>query len=795
MNVCIQQKEYYKVIVLLFCLLFINNAVNAATIKSNNVTGNWSATATWNGGVVPTTGDSVVITGASAIVTVDVNATVKSVYINTNATGCFVVASGITLTITGTIDCTTITKSIFKNSAGTFLFTGSSSTNVVSSNMPSDQCYFSNITFDPGVGVTLNVNGIVETKAGTLLVNSGTVNFNLDIRCNPETADANTNTITIAAGATANLVGSSSRIRGTSTSTTYYDGNLNIYGNLTAGTSSYINVVGTITIGASGVFKTSYAGTNGWWNTTKTPGAVNVTSGGTINFSGVSQIIPIYNYQNLILSGTGTMTVAASPLTVGGNLTINSGDSLVASAGAQITVSGSTTVNGVFQLNGSSSSQATFIDNGTISGTGTFNMQRYFVGAGGGTPSDRAYYVSSPLASATSNVFTATTNDLWSYSEAGFAFTQISNNVTSLGVMGGYATRMGTSGTVTFTGGAFNTGTISNSSLSRTGTSNGKRGYNLVGNPYPSYVSWDAASTTNLSTTLWYRTVNGSDVMLFDTYNSSGDIGTNNNGSGAVTRYIAPMQAFWVRVSADGQTGTLSFANANRSHQSSIALLAAEPQQLVRLQISDGSSKDEAIVNFNGDALNGLDNFDSEKMFASGIPQVYTNVGQTDLVINGLTDVESNPIVPLIIQVPSAGQYSFNATQVAGFDNQKAYLQDQISGTIQDLSVNPNYTFTTTSGTTTDRFNLLFGEAVATSVINATKNKFNVYQNNGNIIVNAGNNNTGVIRIYDINGKEMFNQNIINPVTSINLEISEGLYFVSLQGQEGLSTQKIVITK
>lgn len=64
----------------LFYILLLTTVVsvcNAATIISNN-SGNWSSTSSWQGGTIPTAGDSVVITNWHTI-TIDQNVSVKSI--------------------------------------------------------------------------------------------------------------------------------------------------------------------------------------------------------------------------------------------------------------------------------------------------------------------------------------------------------------------------------------------------------------------------------------------------------------------------------------------------------------------------------------------------------------------------------------------------------------------------------------------------------------------------------------------------------------------------------------------
>ena len=123
---------------------------------------------------------------------------------------------------------------------------------------------------------------------------------------------------------------------------------------------------------------------------------------------------------------------------------------------------------------------------------------------------------------------------------------EITNDGVTLVPGRGYYCQATANTTVSFAGSSINNGAMTISNLSRSSGINFE-GFNLVSNPYPSYLDWDAVTKTNVGNTMWYRTNDGSN-MVFDTYVAgSGGIGTNLGGS-SVTKFIPPMQSFWVRV-------------------------------------------------------------------------------------------------------------------------------------------------------------------------------------------------------------------------------------------------------
>ncbi|NVO01348.1 MAG: gliding motility-associated C-terminal domain-containing protein [Bacteroidetes bacterium] len=162
----------------LFCLIFTN--IRAALINSNVVTGNWSSTSSWVGGVVPTVNDTVVIV-ANSVITVD-NNTCTAYKARINNLGTLNCSSNtlrlgggsVTITVLGTPytyigngSLTINTGGIFNLNTGTLKLTGN---------------FITNGTFNCGTGTVVfdtknAVIGISGTKAPTFynLVNSDSV--------------------------------------------------------------------------------------------------------------------------------------------------------------------------------------------------------------------------------------------------------------------------------------------------------------------------------------------------------------------------------------------------------------------------------------------------------------------------------------------------------------------------------------------------------------------------------------------------------------------------------------------
>jgi hypothetical protein len=487
-----------------------------------------------------------------------------------------------------------------------------------------------------------------------------------------------------------------------------------------------------------------------------------------------------------------------SPATTA-DLNIATNASVTVNAGKALTVTGDLTNRGSLLVKADATGIGSLITQGVVAGAGSFTMEQYLTGAGGAVPNGRFFYVSSPLSAATSAVFDAAgTNKLWSANEPTQLYTEITDNATALHVGQGYVARMGATGTRTFDGGVFNTGNVDITGLTRTGVAAPSRGFNLVGNPYPSTVNWNTASKTNLTTSIWFRTNDGS-AMKVDTYNTTGNIGTNNNGNGAVTNMIPPTQAFWVRVDADGNTGSLLFDNADRGHQAWTSIYKqAEEEGTVRLTLSNAGSEasdsDETIILFNAEAQDGFDDFDSHKMWGSAsVPQLYTTVDADSLVINGLFSIETNPIVDLGVKLPVDGNYTIAANSITL--GEEVWLEDRVLNNFQHLNQEPVYAFTSEAGNIGSRFALHFG-AMVTGIgrdvaCNVCTQVF-AADNTVHVIL-GGDNAKGNASILDMTGRIVQTAALNGNRTAIATELCMGIYLVRIETAKGLATHRVFL--
>jgi hypothetical protein len=133
----------------------------------------------------------------------------------------------------------------------------------------------------------------------------------------------------------------------------------------------------------------------------------------------------------------------SSPMEIS-NINVRDGAVLTVDAGKALTVVEQLYNDGAMLVKADASNIGSLITEGSINGSGTFAMEQYLQGSGGGTPNGLFFYAGSPVADAQASTFgIAGGNKLWSTDETTTSYPQINNGATVLNPMTGYVARTG----------------------------------------------------------------------------------------------------------------------------------------------------------------------------------------------------------------------------------------------------------------------------------------------------------------------------------------------------------------
>ena len=480
----------------------------------------------------------------------------------------------------------------------------------------------------------------------------------------------------------------------------------------------------------------------------------------------------------------------------GGDLTINSGARLSAS------VSGTNNINnGLLNIK----SGATMTRTSSFTGSGIFQIEQTITNCSndGVSPTGRYWYMGVPVSGQTMESAFGTSsalNRLWSWNESAQAWNNNISSGTSIGTGDGYVYRTGANKTLVFRGTALYNG-VNASGLSRTAGS--FTGCHLYTNSFTAYLDWNTfhSSSTNISSTYCVRSFNqSSSTMVYDTYNATGNVSVQNS-SFPMTRYIAPMQSFWIKVTQG--TGSISILPSNLTHQptaSGLKELTSFPA-FARLNLVNGEFSDQVVVYTDANAAAEFDNYDSEKFFLPNVPQVYCPVGDKKTVINALKQGKAQTSAPLTVELPSTQVYKFEMAE-SFVENGLVILEDKQEGIFQDMGVNPVYEFYGNSGVIAGRFVLHFQLPNGTNnegqagVEDLTNGQIAVIANHDgavNVILSADLTTSGDIQIFDEAGRLVAQKAITSAQTSLQLNNGMGVYFVRVQTPMKTEMKKVMV--
>lgn len=587
------------------------------------------------------------------------------------------------------------------------------------------------------------------------------------------------------------------------------------------------------------------------------------TSGGTVQSTSASYSFTVSTSRTLVAnfepnnvaisSGTTNaaditcttcdVTVASdAELTVGSTQTLKS---VTVAAGGKITINaGTLSVTNGISLESDASGTATLMD--TYS-TPTINaIVKQYVTAG------RNWYMSAPLNNTADYSVLDKGVSVIEYNETTGLWPTVSSGTLMRGK--GYvqvaSATQGVTGTVLFSG-TTNSGDVP---VTLTYTSDKGKGFNLVGNPYPSYISWSAVVADNAAAnmptgTMWYRTIsyNGKSAWTPNTVYNLNDIVYNGtrfykvttagtsaaldgpsgtttgitdntvvwdyqgsiyifatvSASGVtspatVSNLVPPMQAFWVKSTG----GTLTFKNSMRSHNAGATNALKSPKkssndmQLLRLKVTNGASTDEAVIYTSTDASNSFDTFDAPKYFniASNQPEIYTQVGNEKLVINAMKEINTGTEIPVGFNTEKGNNFTIFANELKNFSSDiQVVLQDKLLDREFDLSTGNGYEFTSSIVNDANRFSLLFkSKSTTTGFDKYEKQNIQVFVNSENQITIIAPEKATYI-IYNELGQKISTGITVANRTVINGINSSGAYVVHVLVKGCTSLNRVLL--
>ena len=529
--------------------------------------------------------------------------------------------------------------------------------------------------------------------------------------------------------------------------------------------------------------------------------------------------VPTSTSNVTILSG---QIVKADNTTVASvnNITIDSGGILTIERNSNLTVTGDFSNNGVVTLNSDTDEFSSIIVNGTSSGNITYNRYVNIAVDNGtnewdlvGSPVD-GLSISSFVTDNSSNLANngSGTYALGYYDNSSDSWTNYTTasagDAGDLTLGKGYQMASDAGSTLAFTG------TVATSDQTQSvvnNADNGGRRWNLVANPFPSYIHLN----NNNDDTNNFLTVNLNSGVMDTNYaavygwNADGTGYTiyNNTAGDGLSDYIAPGQAFFI-AAASSSAADISFTTAMRTVEGGDDFAQQRLAQndwsrfYLRLYEDDNFIAQTKFYFEEGLSL-GLDPgydagaFSQNMDITSRLPENDQGIGFS-INAMGLDRLDQETVIPLVFKRESGIEFSVSFEDSTIPEGVGVYLEDTLLETLTDLRAE-DFTLTPeTDLSDVGRFYLIIGntrlggndlEESYIGVHKATSDDFITIE--GLLNVKRVN-----IQLFNIMGQEVLNTTLQSNQSTQRVSTSglrKGVYVIRLQADSSVISKKVII--
>lgn len=352
------------------------------------------------------------------------------------------------------------------------------------------------------------------------------------------------------------------------------------------------------------------------------------------------------------------------------------------------------------------------------------------------------------------------------------------------------------------------TGTVKtgSSSIPVTYSSSNGEGWNLVGNPYPCAIDWDAAgwTKTNMDNMVWIFRPAGNH---FSTWNGATGLGANFGSN-----VIESGNAFFVKANASSPA-LIATEPVKIGASPATSLFKSNVKALRMVFVKPGELQDELVVAMSPEAQNGLDAMDSEKMSNPSINVYAKDANGHSNAINTIKAAEAQTVVTVGVNSTFSGIHKFSFKGETEFNAYDVLLEDKYLGVIQMINDNPIYQFEVVSSNAAtfgeNRFSLIFVNRGDFDYLKRIQGIYknmngvvNMYPNptiqTSNVQVPGLTGNVAKVKVYNSLGQELesFTSLITKGNASFNVDLGNnatGVYFIEVSDESGkVSKGKLV---
>ena len=542
---------------------------------------------------------------------------------------------------------------------------------------------------------------------------------------------------------------------------------------------SYYKQEKSITINNNAVTNTFTASSGNWslasnWSLGRLPIANDIIS------------IPLGKTANLDVSN-----ITVADVSVAGTLNVDSGKS--------VTITGDLETTGTTNIISDDMSSGSIIVDGNSTGNIVYN--RYI------KDNSNWYIISSPVenqdidAFASASLLAVGSNNnrgLSTYNNATPAWVYYQNETTTSGnfeLGKGYSIRLSSAGNVTFTG------NLKTDDVNKSVTV-GSNGWNLVGNPYPSFINVNRpADITNnildLGVNFSILESGFKAIYFWDTVSET--YKPINNTSDA--KYLAPGQGYFVKVNADGN---ITLNEDMQSHSAGDYFSKSSSDRFeIKLKINNGlSTEKNTDIKYIAGTTTGLDEgYDAGLFNTTASFSIYTHlVSDKDGTKYALQALPNSNFDTMVVPVGLNANKDSELIFSADFNNiptgVKVYLEDKLENVFTRIDEGSYKTILEEDENGIGRFYLHTTSETLSVDDLVTGSKVKIYNTDSNTIKVIGiNDEEASFKLISVLGKEVLSKKLSNKeVQEVVLpKLNTGIYIIQIKSQSEEISKKIIL--
>ena len=319
-------------------------------------------------------------------------------------------------------------------------------------------------------------------------------------------------------------------------------------------------------------------------------------------------------------------------------------------------------------------------------------------------------------------------------------------------------------------------------------------GYNLIGNPYQSYLDFNAFANATENASLWEGSKFAKTYAVFDPSDMS-NVGArggsysqymanSSKGSRAAGQFLNMHQGFFIQVA---QNGIATFTNNMRTNDiiGEVHFRGEQPAYpLINFIVTDSEGNtDLAILEVNRDENDGA----KKLRMGNATGRIFFRYDDEKLAIFFRDNAEGSQ--SLHFTAEEDGNFTLNWER-ANDNFSSLTLIDNITGVKTDMLTHDHYTFEGRTDDYTSRFKIVFGTVNNEEEEEETTVETFAFFNDGSLIVNG----EGRLDVIDVLGRIVYSAELTDTQNTVNLPVNaKGVCMLRLTNGDNVKVQKMFV--